>query len=80
MQLLRTNSQRLNTPSSDGWTRSFRNTERRVKPTTGEVIDVTGGYLQYYQDYSGRIYGSNDPNDFYLQAKIGGTVLEPAAH
>jgi hypothetical protein len=34
--------------------------------------------LQYYQDYSGRIYGSNDPTDFYLQTKIGGTVLESA--
>jgi hypothetical protein len=29
------------------------------------------------QDYSGRIYGSNDPTDFYLQTTVGGTVLEP---
>jgi hypothetical protein len=70
------NTQRLNTPSSDGWSRAFRNTESMHNPTTGEQIDVTGGYLQYYQDYSGRIYGSNDPTDFYLQTKIGGTVLE----
>jgi len=71
------NTQRLNTPSADGWTRSFRNTDRMVNPATGEAMDVTGGYLQYYQDYSGRIYGSNDPTDFYLQSKIGGTTLEP---
>lgn len=70
-------TQRLNTPASDGWTRSFRNTDRRVNPSTGEEMDVTGGYLQYYQDYSGRIYGSNDPTDFYQQTHIGGTVLEP---
>jgi hypothetical protein len=71
------NTQRLNTPASDGWTRAYRNTERVVNPSTGEEMDVTGGYLQYYQDYSGRIYGSNDPTDFYLQTEIGGTVLEP---
>jgi hypothetical protein len=70
------NTQRLKTPTSDGWTRAFRNTERRINPTTGEEMDVTGGYLQYYQDYSGRVYGSNDPTDFYLQTQIGGTVLE----
>ena len=69
------NTSRLNTPASDGWSRAFRNTESMRNPTTGEQIDVTGGYLQYYQDYSGRIYGSNDPTDFYLQTKIGGTVL-----
>jgi len=40
-------------------------------------MDVGGGYLQYYQDYLGRVYGSNDPTDFYQQLKIGGTVLEP---
>ncbi len=72
------NTQRLNTTASDGWTRAFRNTDRRVNPATGQEMDVTGGYLQYYQDYSGRIYGSNDPTDFYQQLKIGGTVLEPA--
>lgn len=71
-------TQRLNTPASDGWTRAYRNTERVANPTTGEEMDVSGGYLQYYQDYSGRIYGSNDPTDFYLQTKIGGTVLEPS--
>ncbi|MBI5387024.1 MAG: hypothetical protein HZA90_20310 [Verrucomicrobia bacterium] len=70
-------TQRLNTPASDGWTRSYRNTERVVNPTTGEEMEVGGGYLQYYQDYSGRIYSSNDPTDFYLQTKVGGTVLEP---
>ena len=70
------NTARLNTPSSDGWTRAYRNTERVVNPSTGEAMDVTGGYLQYYQDYSGRIYGSNDPTDFYLQTKVGGTVLQ----
>ncbi len=72
------NKQRLNTTASDGWTRAFRNTERQVNPTTGEEMDVAGGYLQYYQDYSGRIYGSNDPTDFYQQLKIRGTLLEPA--
>jgi hypothetical protein len=71
------NTQRLNTPASDGWSRAYRNTESMRNPSTGEQIDVTGGYLQYYQDYSGRIYGSNDPTDFYLETKIGGTVLEP---
>jgi hypothetical protein len=69
-------TQRLNTPASDGWTRAYRNTEHVINPSTGEEMDVTGGYLQYYQDYSGRIYGSNDPTDFYQQTKIGGTVLE----
>jgi hypothetical protein len=69
-------TQRLNSPASDGWTRAFRNTDLRQNPTTGEQIEVSGGYLQYYQDYSGRIYGSNDPTDFYQQLKIGGTVLE----
>ena len=74
------NTQRLNTPGSDGWTRAFRNTERAVNPATGEEMDVGGGYLHYYQDYSGRIYGSSDPADFYLQTKIGGTVLEPVRY
>lgn len=69
-------TQRLNTPSSDGWTRAYRNTERVINPTTGEELEVSGGYLQYYQDYSGRIHASNDPTDFYLQTQIGGTVLE----
>ena len=72
------NTARLNTPASDGWTRAYRNTEQMVNPSTGEEMTVSGGYLQYYQDYAGRIYGSNDPTDFYLQTKIGGTVLEPA--
>ncbi|HVV70835.1 MAG TPA: hypothetical protein VHI52_04930 [Verrucomicrobiae bacterium] len=72
------NTARLNTPASDGWTRAYRNTERVVNPSTGEEMDVAGGYLQYYQDYSDRIYASNDPTDFYLQTRIGGTVLQPA--
>jgi len=70
------NTARLNSPASDGWSRAFNNTERVVNPSTGEEMNVTGGYLQYYQDYSGRIYGSNEPTDFYLQTKIGGNVLQ----
>jgi hypothetical protein len=72
------NTQRLNLPGTDGWSRAFNNTENMVNPSTGEQMGVTGGYLQYYQDYAGRIYGSNDPTDFYQQLKIGGTVLQPA--
>ena len=69
---------RLNSPASDGWTRAFRGTERMVNPSTQEAMEVKSGYLQYYQDYSGRVYGSNDPGDFYQQLKIGGTVLDRA--
>jgi hypothetical protein len=70
------NTARLSSPASDGWSRAFNNTERVVNPSTGEEMSVTGGYLQYYQDYAGRIYSSNDPTDFYLQTKIGGAVLQ----
>jgi hypothetical protein len=70
------NTARLNTPASDGWTRAFRGTQQVYNPTSGEKMDVQGGYLQYYQDYAGRIYGSHDPADFYQQLRIGGTTLQ----
>jgi hypothetical protein len=72
------NTQRLNLPGTEAWGRAFNNTENMVNPSTGEQMGVTGGYLQYYQDYAGRIYGSNDPTDFYQQLKLGGTTLQPA--
>jgi hypothetical protein len=72
-------SARLNSPGLDAWHNAQMGTNPMVNPTTNERIDVSNGYLRYFQDNLGRGYGSNDViGDPYVNYGINATELTPA--
>lgn len=54
-----------------------RNTQLTRDPVLGEQVEVENGYLHYYRDYYGRVYGSDlNATDFYTQYHISATELQ----
>lgn len=69
---------RLNSPGLDAWSQAFRGVSPMENPVTGQQIDVHNGYLRYFEDNLGRVYGSNDMiGDPYVNYHINATELQP---
>ncbi len=67
---------RLNSPGLNAGTAAQRGVSGMENPVTGERVDVPNGYLRYFQDNLGRVYGSNDMiGDPYVNYHINVTEL-----
>ena len=69
---------RLHSPGLHAWTEAQRGVTGMENQLTGEQIDVPNGFLRYFEDNLGRVYGSNDMiNDPYVSFGINVTELQP---
>jgi hypothetical protein len=70
-------SARLNSPGLAAWHEAQTGSSAMTNPTTGENVSVSNGYLRYFQDNLGRVYGTNDViGDPYVNYGINATELE----